>query len=90
MAEALVEDAVLALLREDDANGQGYTAGTIASRLWGFPHNPLQAAEHCALAEAVIQSLMEQGRLQVAGYLYLKGGKIPRYKLAEAPAAPRP
>ena len=86
MGRVLVEGAVLALLRQDDAGGQGYTAGTIASKLCGFPHNPLQAAEQRALAEAVIQSLLDQGRVQVAGYLYLKGGKVPRYKLANPPA----
>jgi len=89
MGEVLVEGAVLALLRQDDAGGQGYTAGTIATKLCGFPHNPLQAAQQRALAEAVIESLMDQGRLQVAGYLYLKGGKVPRYKLASSAATAR-
>lgn len=83
MGKGLVSGAVLALLSQDDAGGQGYTAATIATKLCGAPHNPLQAAEQCALAEAVIESLVAQGRLQIAGYLYLKGGKIPRYKLAD-------
>ncbi len=86
MAKVLVESAVLALLHQDDAEGQGYTAATIATKLCGPPHDPLQAAEQRALAEAVIQSLLNQGRLQIAGYLYLKGGKVPRYKLADLPA----
>jgi len=89
MAKVLVEGAVLALLCQDDAGGQGYTAATIATKLCGPPHNPLQAAEQRALAEAVIESLLEQSRLQIAGYLYLKGGKVPRYKLANVPASPR-
>lgn len=88
MTPVLAEGAILALLRQDDAGGQGYTAATIATKLCGFPHNPLQAAEQRALAEAVIESLLEQGKLQIAGYLYLKGGKIPRYKLAD-PASVR-
>lgn len=88
MTKVLVENTVLALLRQDDAEGRGYTAATIATKLCGPPHNPLQAAEQRVLAEAVIQSLLDQGRLQVAGYLYLKRGKVPRYKLA-VPASVR-
>ena len=89
MVKVLAEGTVLALLRQDDAEGRGYTAATIATKLCGPPHNPLQAAEYRALAETVIKSLLERGRLQIAGYLYLKGGKVPRYKLANVPASAR-
>ena len=89
MVKVLAEGTVLTLLGQDDAGGQGYTAATIATKLCGPPYNPLQATEQRAMAEAVIQSLLEQGKLQIAGYLYLKGGKIPRYKLANVPASAR-
>ncbi|MEA3345023.1 MAG: hypothetical protein U9Q78_02050 [Chloroflexota bacterium] len=82
MAKALAEGTILTLLRRDDAGGNGHTAATIAAKLCGTPPNPLQAAEQRALAEAMIGSLLEQGKLQIAGYFYLKGGKVPRYKLA--------
>jgi hypothetical protein len=83
MAGQLTERAVLTLLSQDDAEGLGYTAATIGTSLLGIPHSPLQAAQRLALAEKVVESLLEQGRLQIAGYLYLAGGKVPRYKPAD-------
>jgi hypothetical protein len=85
MVKGLLGSAILALLSEGDAQGQGYTAVTIATRLCGAPRNPLDAAEQRATAEAVIESLVARGRLQVAGHIYLEGGKIPRYTLASHP-----
>jgi len=77
----LIEERILAMLGQDDADGLGYTTATIAFKLWGPPHNPLQATQHRFQAEALIESLLEQGKVQIASYMYLKGGRIPRYKL---------
>ena len=85
MAKGLVSSAILALLSEDNAQGQGYTAVTIATRLCGTPRNPLDAAEQRATAKAVLESLVARGSLRIAGYLYLRGGKIARYTLASDP-----
>jgi len=87
MSKVLMEGEVLTLLSQDDADGRGYTAAAIATKLCGPPHSPPQAFEQRAMAEVVIESLLRQGRLQIAGYFYLKGGKVPRYKLATAPTS---
>jgi hypothetical protein len=85
MADLSGESAILAMLQEDDAGGLGYTVATIATKLWGPPRSLLQAKDQHARTEVMIESLVKQGRLQIAGYLYLREGRIPRYKLPDMP-----
>ena len=77
------EQAILELLEEDDAQGRGYSAATIATKICGPPRSLAEADERRTEAERSLQELVRKGALCIAGYMYLGVDKrIPRYKLA--------
>ena len=81
MLEKFTLEAVLAHLKEDDAEGRGLLASTVATALCGPPASVEEALERPALAERILQEWVEQGLLEIAGYIYLHSGRLARYRL---------
>jgi len=79
--DAFTQEAVLAYLATDDAEGRGHTASHLATALCGPATSVWEASERPALADTLLHEWVEQGLLEVAGYIYLQTACLARYRL---------